>query len=149
MRPTIVALALLALLLDGFAIVQAVHVILIPVSCPGVFFGCPANGEESSYTAALWSDAVLVVSGLLSLIVGRRIQGGRWRAITAVTFAVTVLLFPLPVGMVAAVFLSTIAPGIGVFAYLVFPIASGAIPLAFGLRWPVRAQGISQSGIGG
>jgi hypothetical protein len=147
MRPTIVALAILALLLDGFAIVQAIHAILTPVSCPGAFLGCPANGEESSYTAALWSDVVLVVPGLLSVIVGGRIQRGRWRGITAVTFAVTVLLFPLPVGMVAAVFLSTIAPGIGVFAYLVFPVAAGAILLAFGLRWPVRTRGVPRPGI--
>jgi hypothetical protein len=141
MRPIILALAILALLLDGFAVFQAIHAILNPTSCPGAFFGCSANGEESSYTAALCSDVVLLVAGLLSVILGGRIRSAAWRVITAVTFAVTVLLFPLPMGMVAAIFLSTIAPGVGAFGYLVFPVAAGAILLAFGILWPVRARG--------
>jgi hypothetical protein len=142
MRPIIVAAAILALLLDGFAVFQAVHAILNPVSCPGAFFGCSANGEESSYTAALWSDAVLLVPGLLSVIIGGRIESCQpWRRITLIIFTVTVLLFPLPIGMVAAIFLSTIAPGVGVFGYLVVPVVAGATLLTFGLLWPVRPRG--------
>jgi hypothetical protein len=145
MRPISVALAILALLLDGFAVFQAVHqavhAILNPVSCPSAFLGCSANGEESSYTAALWSDVVLLVAGLLSVILGGRVRSGAWRVITAVTFTGTVLLFPLPLGMVAAIFLSTIAPGVGVFSYLVFSVAAGAILLAFGLLRPARPRG--------
>lgn len=142
MRPTILALAILALLLDGFAIVQAVHAIANPVSCPGAFFGCPENGEESSYTAALWSDGFLAVAGLLSLIIHARISGRLWRALTVITFIVTVVVFPLPIGMVTAIFLSTVTPGVGVFGYLIFPLGAGVLLLAFGLRWPVQASGV-------
>jgi len=139
MRPILLALASLALLLDGFAVVQAVHAIAHPVSCPGAFFGCPTNGEESSYTAALWSDAFLAVAGLLSLIIYTRITGRLWRALMVVAFVVTVVVFPLPIGMLTTIFLSTVAPGVGVFGYLIFPFAAGALLLAFGVRWPVRA----------
>jgi hypothetical protein len=142
MRVIMLALASLALLLDGFAVVQAVHAIAHPVSCPGAFFGCSANGEESSYTAALWSDAFLAVAGLLSLVVHTRISGRLWRTFTVVAFIVTVVVFPLPIGMVMAIFLSTVAPGVGVFGYLLFPFAAGVVLLAFGLRWPVRASGV-------
>ncbi len=141
MRPVLLALASLALLLDGFAVVQAVHAIANPVSCPGAFFGCPTNGEESSYTAALWSDGFLAIAGLLSLIIHQRISGRLWRALTVVAFIVTVVVFPLPIGMGIAIFLSTVAPGVGVFGYLIFPLAAGLLLLAFGVRWPVRATG--------
>jgi hypothetical protein len=141
MRPIILALAIVALLLDGFAVVQAIHAIANPVSCPGAFVGCPQNGEESSYTAALWSDGLLAVAGLLSLIIHRRISGRLWRTLTVVAFIVTVVVFPMPIGLVIAIFLSTIAPGVGVFGYLILPLGAGVLLLAFALRWPVQASG--------
>lgn len=142
MRPILLALAILALLLDGFAIVQAFHAIANPVSCPGAFFGCPENGEESSYTAALWSDGFLAVAGLLSLIIHARISGRQWQVLTIVAFIITLVVFPIPIGMFVAIFLSTVAPGVGVFGYLVFPVGAGALLLAFGLRWPVQASSV-------
>jgi hypothetical protein len=141
MRPVLLALASLALLLDGFAVVQAIHAIANPVSCPGAFVGCPQNGEESSYTAALWSDGFLAVAGLLSLIIHKRISGRLWQTLALVAFIVTVVVFPMPIGIVIAIFLSTVAPGVGVFGYLIFPFAAGLLLLAFGVRWPVRATG--------
>lgn len=137
MRIAIRAVSGVALALVVVGIAQAVRAISSPVGCPGAFFGCPQNGEEASYTAVLWADALAAIAGVLALLVRPRVGDARWRAVTLATFLAPLIVFPLPIGMVVSIFTSTVWPGYGVFVYVPFPLLVSVALLAFAQRWPV------------
>jgi hypothetical protein len=79
-----------------------------------------------------------LIAGIVYIVIRPRILSATWRFATLGAFLLTALVFPIPLGMFLAIFLSTIRPGTGVFGYLLFPTVAALLLVIFGLRWPLQ-----------
>jgi hypothetical protein len=139
MRRLILVGGILALGALGFGLYQASDAITHPVSCPGAFygFGCPASHEQTSYVTANWTMVGLMILAILPVTRLGRIRSQLWRGLTLATFILAVLLFPLPVGVVASFFLSAVAPGTGVLVLFGIQALILLELFTFASVWPV------------
>jgi uncharacterized membrane protein HdeD (DUF308 family) len=114
--------AVLSLVITLISWSFGISAILHPAGCPGAFNGCPQNGEETSYYFGYLVGVLTVIAGILSVILteSQPEKAGKW--FSRLLLVLSLIFFPIPLGLVLSIFWSTVLPGYGIFAFLLIPV---------------------------
>jgi hypothetical protein len=115
-------IAVLSLVMTLISWSFGISAILHPVPCPGAFTGCPQNGEETSYYFGYLVGVLTVIVSILSVILSERRPEKAGKRLFPVLLFMSFIFFPIPLGLLLSIFLSTVLPGYGVFAFLIIPV---------------------------